>query len=217
MKNTKRIAAILMTISMLLCGVACKKDKETEAKKTTAKETTAKETTVTETEAKEKAIIPYTSVQELSAAITDKLGIPEYEHTIVEASTTDNSSFGMDGTIFNANYEGNQIVCYDYTNPDDARARFSAYSDSCQETVDGEYFEGEYKSVLEDDHGYFVIDATCLGSTLCGDVNASGRNVYVGYYYTGSLVLYTFSTESYEATKHAIEVLGLPMADGTNC
>ena len=92
------------------------------------------------------------------------------------------------------------------------------YYNPFNETFQPDRFKGEYQCVLEDDHGYIVVNGTDSCASIFGDFYRFGNEVYAGVYYEGRTLVIIMPKNDVPNTRveEVIKLLGLPTADGEN-
>lgn len=119
--------------------------------------------------------------------LEDDLGIDEDEIYTYENHREQNGL--PDAEIVTARYGDARINAMFIDDPDEAKQEFDNYYDEFTDSFDANgQFDGNYVYENSDDYGYIVVNGTDIGTQVFGSRFATGE-VYIGLYYTGSMLI----------------------------
>ncbi|MBO4927709.1 MAG: hypothetical protein J5379_05605 [Clostridiales bacterium] len=234
MHKFKNVAAILMVSALILASVGCGKSKETtkkekkEKKETSAevieKDETEEEATTSENEEVIEDASTFDAAMEAMSQdfygyVQEKLGAnPDKIHETDAAELTKEMAYS--GKYYAlSDKEEPRLDCCVFDSEKEALNRFmDEYYNPFNETFKPDMFKGEYQCVLEEGHGYIVVNGTDTCTTIFGDFYRSGREVYAGVYYEGNTIVIIMPKNNVknERVEEVMKLLGLPTADGEN-
>ena len=229
MHKFKKALAVLIASAFVFALAGCGKSKETTKKEKTQTKTEEKEKDESsKAESEESEIIKDLSSfdaameglsQDFAGYLENKLGI-----TSAKIKEDDPAKLTRE-LAFSGKYymltdkEEPRLECLVYDSEKEALNAFmDIYYNPFNETFQKDQFLGGYKCVLEDGHGYIVVDGSDLGTSIFGDRYRSGNKIYAGIYYEGSTIVIIMPKNdvSNDRIEEVIKLLGLPAADGEN-
>ena len=238
MHKFKNVAAILMVSALVFAFTGCGKSKETtkKVKKSTKAEETEKDEDIdpeTTSESEEQMVSGDDEIEDASSFdaamealasdcsgyLQEKIGAdPEKIHE-TDASTL-SGKYAFSGKYYAlADKNDVNLSCCVFDSEKDALNFFmDEYYNPFNETFQPDRFKGEYQCVLEDGHGYIVVNGTDSCASIFGDFYRFGNEVYAGVYYEGRTLVIIMPKNDVPNTRveEVIKLLGLPTADGEN-
>lgn len=213
MKNFKRFIVVALAFSMVLSIAAC----NSESVNTTEETTTEQQTEIATETSIEAEQSRFTEVEmPFKERLINMLGISSEDITITDGSSLSYNAF--EGEYLWVSHDGTAIQCVVYDDTEEAVGAFEEFYNKFLENFDLLGFDGEYVYVRNEDYGFVVVNGSNPGTNIFGDRNVSGNEFYYGMYLYDNEVITIFNMESnIEGTSEVIRLLGLPMADGTNC
>lgn len=149
----------------------------------------------------------------------EKLEVPVEKVRELDPSEFHNS-FAFDGKYYIC-VVGDECTVQFCIYDDETKARtfFEERYNKFVNTLNKDFFEGEYQNYYKDGYGYYVVNGKDLGTNVFGDLYVSGVELYAGVYYYGNTLLMVQPSKNVGNDKvgETISRLGLPMANGNNC